>query len=82
VAVSLPEEEFLALTQGNVAVFPGSGKGFLIRCVKELGTPSAELLGTYAEVVLVKDVEESLAFQAAARQTGRKWSEHAAGASR
>jgi GT2 family glycosyltransferase len=83
VAATLGEEEFLALTRGDVAVFPGSGKGVLVRCVKELQTPSAELLDAYAEVVLVKDVEESLAFQAAARQTARKWrKEHTAGASR
>ena len=72
-AVSMAEEEFLALTRGEVAVFPGSGKAFFIRCVKELQTPSAELLDEYEEVVLVKDAEESLAFQAAARQTARKW---------
>jgi GT2 family glycosyltransferase len=77
VAVSLPEEEFLALTRGDVAVFPGragSGKAVLVRSVKEFETPSAELLDGYVEVVLVKDAEESLAFQAAARQTERKWS--------
>jgi hypothetical protein len=74
VAAALPEEEFLALTRGDVAVFPGSGKAFFMQCVKELDTPSAELLAAYAEVVLVKDAEESLAFRAAARQMERKWS--------
>ena len=74
---TLPEEEFLALTRGDVAVFPGragSGKAVLVRSVRELETPSAEMLDAYVEVVLVKDTEESLTFRAAARQTERKWS--------
>jgi GT2 family glycosyltransferase len=75
IAAALPEEEFLALTRGDVAVFPGrarSGKP-IIRCVTNLETPPAELLEACVEVVLVKDVEGSLAFQAAQRQTARKW---------
>ncbi len=76
IAATLPEEEFLALTKGDVAVFPGrarSGSPVLIRCVKELETPSPELLETYVEVVLVKGADNSLAYQAAQRQTARKW---------
>jgi GT2 family glycosyltransferase len=73
-AAQLPEEEFLALTRGDVAVFPGRpGNPFLIRSVKVLESPSPELLETYGEVVLVRAAEDSLAFQAAQRQTARKW---------
>jgi GT2 family glycosyltransferase len=74
-AATLPEEEVLALTHGDVAVFPGrarSGKP-VIRCVKDLETPPAELLEACEEIVLVKAAEDSLAFQAALRQTERKW---------
>ena len=77
VVATLAEEEFLALTRGDVAVFPGragSGKAFVVRSVKELENPSPELLDAYAEVVLVKDEEDSLAYRAATRQTERKWS--------
>jgi GT2 family glycosyltransferase len=74
VVATLPEEEFLALTRGDVAVFPGRGKAALVERVKELETPSAEMLDAFVEVVLVKDAEESLTFQAAQRQTARKWS--------
>lgn len=75
IAATLPEEEFLALTRGDVAVFPGwarSGKP-IIRSVTNLETPPPELLETSVEVVLVKDVENSLAFQAAVCLTARKW---------
>jgi hypothetical protein len=74
---TLPEEEFLALTKGDVAVFPGRarpGNPVLIRSIRELETPSPDLLETYVEVVLVKAAESSLTFQAAQRQTARKWS--------
>ena len=74
---ALPEEEVLALTKGGVAVFPGrarSGNPVLVRGVKELETPLAGLLESYVEVVLVKAAEDSLTFQAARRQTERKWS--------
>ena len=73
---ALREEEFLALTNGDVAVFPGrarSGNPVLVRSVQELETPPAELLEAYGEVVLVKAAEDSLTFHAALRQTSRKW---------
>jgi len=47
VAATLPEEEFLALTKGDVAVFPGragSGAAVLVRSVKELETPRLSCL--------------------------------------
>jgi GT2 family glycosyltransferase len=75
-AATLPEEEVLSLTKGDVAVFPGrarAGSPVLIRSVTELQTPSAELLEAYVEVVLVKGAEDSVAYQAALRQTSRKW---------
>jgi GT2 family glycosyltransferase len=77
IAAALPEEEFLALTKGDVAIFPGRarwGNPVLIRSVNELETPLDELLETYVEVVLVKAAENSLTFQAAQHQTARKWS--------
>lgn len=92
VAVALNETEFLALTHGDVAVFPGracSGRlakvvtspglatsddsDLVLICrVEKVETPPLELLQKYAEVVLVRQ-SASPAFDAAMRQTKRKW---------
>jgi GT2 family glycosyltransferase len=74
VAPTLPESEFLALTSGQVAVFPGRGHGSVLVCsVEALETPAAASLDTHAEVVLVKGPRDSLAFRAAVEQTTGKW---------
>ena len=70
------EELFLALTDGSVAVFPGGTSGglALVAFRERLETPAAELLAAYAEVVVVRrGSNETLAFRAAAIQTGKKW---------
>jgi len=74
VAATLPESEFLALTRGRVAVFPGRGHGpVLISSVEALETPAADSLDARVEVVLVAAPRDSLAFRAAIAQTTRKW---------
>jgi hypothetical protein len=74
-APMLAEAEFLALTAGQVAVFPGRGHGSAVVCaVGALETPAADLLDARVEVVLVKAPRDSLAFRAAVDQTTRKWS--------
>jgi O-antigen biosynthesis protein len=79
VAPALPEEEFLALTRGDVAVFPGRARPplphdpALVYSVPELSTPPTDLLDRYLEVVQVKSPPGSPAFDAAMRQTIRKW---------
>ncbi len=50
------EEEFLALTDGSVAAFPGGAPEgeIAIVCVDELRPPSPDLLARHAEVVVVR----------------------------
>ena len=61
-----PEESFLAVTDGSVAIFPGQGaRGVAVVSTKELLPPSAELLQQYAEVVMVRAPENSLAYHVA-----------------
>ena len=73
-AAALPEAEFLALTRGQVAVFPGRGHGSVLICsVPALETPAAASLDAHVEVVLVAAPRDSLAFRAAVEQTTRKW---------
>ena len=66
------EESFLALTNGCVAVFPGSGAGVSIISVERLQAPSPETLRAYREVVLVAAVPHSAAFRAARYWKARK----------
>jgi GT2 family glycosyltransferase len=62
----IPEESFLALTDGSVAIFPGlAPSGVSVISVKELAPPSAELLQQYSEVVTVRAPEASLAYRTA-----------------
>jgi GT2 family glycosyltransferase len=71
------EEEFLALTDGSVAIFPGEGStdgsNYLVECVEHLEPPSRELLARYADVALVRGEKSSLAYQAAVDLMDRKW---------
>jgi len=68
------EEVFLALTGGSVALFAGRAKdarACVVR-VRQIAAPSAELLETYREVVVVQEGAD-LAFQAARELTDCKW---------
>ncbi len=66
------EASFLALTNGCVAVFPGSGSSATVIAVDSLAPPSLELLRAHAKVVLVRDSRDSLAFAAALQWAGCK----------
>ena len=71
------EESFLALTDGSVAVFPGhAAKGVLVRFTEEWAPPRPEELAAYRQVVLVRRGAEK-AFQAASRETKRRWPQDA-----
>jgi hypothetical protein len=64
----IPEESFLALTDGSVAVFPGQGSGPAeIRPVNDLQPPDAALLQSHSAVVLVRGSQDSLAYRTACR---------------
>jgi GT2 family glycosyltransferase len=67
-----PEKRTLALTCGDVAVFPGLGRGPLVTFADRLETPAAAVLAQHSDVVLVRSGNE-LAMQAAMEWTERKW---------
>lgn len=68
------EELFLALTNGDVAVFPGQARAGepAVLQAGQLDTPPPEVLAKYVEVVLVRAASD-LALRAAQEWTGRKW---------
>lgn len=68
------EEEFLALTSGDVAVFQGSGASQepLVTFADHLATPAPAVLAAHCEVVMVRRGNE-LALRAALQWTGQKW---------
>jgi GT2 family glycosyltransferase len=68
------EEAFLALTNGSVALFPGRAKdaGACMVRVRQLTAPSADLIGAYREVVVVRE-DSPMAVEAAREWTNRKW---------
>ena len=79
-----PEEEFLALTGGDVAVFPGrnGSQKPLVTLADRLETPAETVLAAHCEVVLVRRRSDargddrrgdSLALRAAERWTAAKW---------
>jgi O-antigen biosynthesis protein len=67
-----PEEMFLALTNGCVATFPGTGVGAIISSVARLEPPSPALLRAHRELLLVAAAENSDAFRAALRFIAQK----------
>jgi len=73
VRVQFPEEAFLALTDGSVAVFPGAGAGALLLASPRLEPPAAALLARYAAVVVVRSAAGSAAFRAARHCAARRW---------
>jgi O-antigen biosynthesis protein len=65
-AASRPEEMLLALTDGSVACFPGSGQADPVVIASErLEPPPPSQLGRHRQVVVVHGSKESLAFRAA-----------------
>lgn len=68
------EEEFLALTAGDVAVFPGGDASLkpLVTWADRLDAPAEAVLAAHCEVVLVRRGNE-LAWRAALRWTEVKW---------
>ena len=69
-----PEESFLALTDGSVAIFPGAGKAeVLVKTVSRLDAPSCEILLQYAEIVQVRGRTGSPGHTAAIHLTKQKW---------
>jgi len=68
-----PEEEFLALTAGDVAIFPGRdvSREPLVMFADRLERPPDSVLEAHSEVVLVRQGER-LALRAARRWTGLK----------
>ena len=68
------EEEFLSLTSGDVAVFPGgdASQMALVTFADRLETPAPELLAQHCEIVLVRRGNDT-ALRAAHRWTGGKW---------
>lgn len=73
VRVQFPEEDFLALTDGSVAVFPGSGARALLLAVPRLEPPAPDLLARYAAVIVVRGSAGGAAFRAARSLAARRW---------
>jgi GT2 family glycosyltransferase len=71
--VRFPEEEFLALTDGGAAVFPGAGKGVAVLACKVLAVPPPEFVATLAAAVMVRGATDSPAFRAAQRLAAQRW---------
>jgi GT2 family glycosyltransferase len=73
-APAFDEESFLALTDGSLALFPGTGGGrVLVACSPNLVTPAEDLLSRYAEVSVVRGARESICYRTAVQMARRKW---------
>jgi GT2 family glycosyltransferase len=68
--VKFPEEDFLAVTDGSVAVFPGGGTDVLLQGVERLAAPDAELLARYQAVVVYRN---SAALEHLMELAARRW---------
>jgi O-antigen biosynthesis protein len=66
------EELFLALTDGSVAVFPGSGTGIQLATCSALAPPAA-WQAEFAAIVLVRGASDGAAYRAARLMAGRRW---------
>jgi GT2 family glycosyltransferase len=73
VRVPFPEEDFLAVTDGSVAVFPGKGNGVGLLACPALETPSADLLSRYAALIAVRGTRDSRAYRVARALAARRW---------
>ncbi len=67
------EEEFLALTDGSVAVLPGRGSDILLLETGQLATPPAEMLARYEAVIVCRAGSDSKRRRAVERMAGRRW---------
>ena len=71
---AIEEEAFLALTDGSVSMFPGSGAhGILIAARERLEPPPPEELAAFREVTIVRGTSDVLAYRTAVSQVRRKW---------
>lgn len=68
---AIAEEEFLALTNGRVAIFPGSGEGTEIVAVEHLHTPPPAQLERHARIIQVRSTADSPEFRAATAMSKR-----------
>ena len=73
VRVQFPEEDFLALTDGSVAVFPGEGSGVGLLACPKLETPPSEFLRAHAAVVVVRGTPGARAYRVARSLAARRW---------
>jgi GT2 family glycosyltransferase len=71
--LQFPEESFLAVTDGSVAVFPGKGSGAILLARTTLEAPAAELISRHAAAVVVRGTTDSLAYCAARSLAARRW---------
>ncbi len=71
--VRLAEDLFLALTDGSVAVFPGTGSGVALVTCSALAQPPAAWLAQFAALVLVRGDAGCAAFRAARLLAARRW---------
>jgi hypothetical protein len=71
-----PEELFLALTDGSVAVFPGNGpEPALVIATASFEPPPPELLRRHSRIVMVRGADGAPAHRAALAWTKRSWPE-------
>jgi GT2 family glycosyltransferase len=68
VQVRCDEEEFMALTDGSVSVFPGRGTDVLLSTVESQAPPAPDVLAQYRAVVVARDRLPRLAVEFAARR--------------
>jgi len=71
--VRFSEELFLALTNGSVAVFPGSGANILLATCPALTAPPADWLRQFAAIVLVRGDRDGAAYNAARLLAAWRW---------
>lgn len=67
--IRFPEADFLALTGGSTAVFPGRGAGILLLASDALSAPEPEALARYEAVVVVQAPN----LETAGRLARRRW---------
>lgn len=84
VEVAFPEAEFLALTDGSTAVFPGRGSGVLLMASARLEAPDAETIARYEAVVVVRAENLGTATRLAAKRWPRStlWTASSGGPAR
>lgn len=71
--VRLAEDLFVALTDGSVAVFPGTGSGVALVTCSALAQPPTAWLSQFAALVVVRGGTDGAAFRAARLVASRRW---------